>query len=73
LRMYGEPLMYAEITQDGYLKNAIAQMPPGTPVKFVRSTFYSRDKTFYLVEDSRTGVQGWMAEERVWPERAMRH
>jgi tetratricopeptide (TPR) repeat protein len=71
IRTYGEPYMYAEVTDKG-LKNSINQIPVGTPVYFIRCVFLSKDKTYYYVEDSRNGVKGWMAEERVWHDRAMR-
>jgi hypothetical protein len=73
IKMYGDPYMYSDITEDGKLKNRVNQVSVGTQVKFIRCSLFSRDKTFYLVEDPKNGIQGWMAEERVWPERAVQH
>jgi hypothetical protein len=73
VKMYGDPWMYAEVTPDGMLKTRVNQVQVGQPVTFIHSMMFSRDKTFYYVEDQRNGVRGWMAEERVWPERAVQH
>ncbi|HUT53819.1 MAG TPA: hypothetical protein VM658_10550 [bacterium] len=73
IKMYGDPYMYGEVTPDGKLKTRVDQVQVGQPLTFIRSMLFSRDKTLYFVEDQRNGVEGWMAEERVWPERAMQH
>jgi len=72
VKTYGHPYMYAEITEKGFLARDVNQVLVGTEVIFVRSKLYSPSKTFYLVKDPDKGIQGWMAEERVWPERARR-
>lgn len=70
IRQFGDPIMYAEVTSDGRLQNRLNKVPVGTRVKFIRCFFYSRTKTYYLVEDPRSGIRGWMGERYVWPERA---
>ena len=72
VKKYGQPWMYKEVTKEGYLSGRVNQVPVGTRVVFIRSLLFSRSKTFYYVEDTRNGIRGWMAEERVWPERARR-
>ena len=72
VRVYGDPVMYEEVTPKG-LKGQLTRVPVGQRVIFIRSMLISREKTYYYVEDTRTGIRGWMAEERVWPEQAIRH
>ena len=57
------------MTPEG-LKGRLGRVGVGTRVNFIRSLMVSPDKTYYYVEDPGTGVKGWVAEERVWPERA---
>ena len=71
VRTYGDPIMYQEVTPKG-LKTEINRVPVGQPVIFIKSMMVSRATTYYFVEDPATGKKGWMAEERVWPERASR-
>jgi hypothetical protein len=70
IKQFGDPWMYGEVTPEGYLARRIVQVPVGTAVTFLRSMFFSRDKTFYYVREPKRGHEGWMAEERVWPDRA---
>lgn len=71
VRIYGDPVMYAEVTSAG-LKTEINRVPVGQPVAFINSLMVARNRVYYYVEDPRNGIKGWMAEERVWPDRAMR-
>ena len=66
---YGNPAMFESVSDRG-LVTQIHWVRPGTRVKFIRSKLFSPSVTYYLVEDPHTGRVGWMAEERVWPERA---
>ncbi len=70
VRQYGDPIMYEKITPNGYLETRVNRVPVGFPVIFLNSMMFSRQKTFYYVEDPRAGVKGWMAERYLWPERA---
>lgn len=69
VRIYGDPIMFQEVTPEG-LKTRLARVQVGTKVNFIRSSLAAPDKTYYYVEDPNTGTKGWMAEERLWPERA---
>lgn len=69
VRIYGDPIMFEEVTPKG-LKGQLRRVQVGTRVNFIRSLMVAPDKTYYYVEDPGTGIKGWMAEERVWPERA---
>jgi len=71
IKIYGNPVMYAEVTPQG-LRGQVNRVRVGTRVLFIRSKWVSRDTVYYYVEDTATGTKGWMAEERVWPERAAR-
>ncbi len=68
---YGNPGMYEEVTPRG-LRNMVNRVAVGDRVVFIRSKMMSPETTYYFVEDPRTGIRGWMAEERVWPGRAHR-
>jgi hypothetical protein len=72
LKQYGQPYLYGQVTKEGYLANRIGQVETGTVVVFVRCMLFSRDKTFYYVRDEKGGLEGWVAEERVWPDRTKR-
>ena len=69
VRIYGDPIMFGEVTPEG-LKTRLARVAVGTKVNFVRANLAAPGKTYYYVEDPNSGFKGWMAEERVWPERA---
>ncbi len=66
---WGNVRVYKEITTDGKLREVIATVGPNTDVYFVRTSLFARGKTFYLVEIPGIGIQGWMAEQYVAPER----
>lgn len=72
VRTYGDPVMYKEATAKG-LSGELTRIPVGRRVIFIRTMLLSRAKTYYYVRDTRTGLEGWMAEERIWPERAKQH
>jgi|GEM_PF-3008913 len=69
LRRYGKPAMFESVTPQG-LSKVINRVDPGKEVTFVRSLLYTPSRTYYLVKDPETGITGWMAEQRIWPERA---
>jgi hypothetical protein len=69
IKQFGEPWMYRQVTDQGYLNERLVQVRTGTPVTFIRSMMFARGKTLYYVRDNATGREGWMAEERVWPEK----
>ena len=70
VRTYGDPVMYEEVTERG-LRNEVNRVTVGSYVYFIKSKMVSRKTTYYYVKDPSTGISGWMAEERVWPERAL--
>ncbi len=72
IRRWGNVRMYKEITPDGKLREIVGTVHPETEVLCIRIELFSRDKTFYLVEVPGTGVQGWMAEQYVAPDRVQR-
>ncbi len=69
LKRYGKPAMFESVTPQGLVK-VINRVAPGKEVIFVRSLLYSPSRTYYRVKDPETGVTGWMAEKRIWPDRA---
>jgi hypothetical protein len=72
IRRWGDVRMYKEITPEGKLREIVGTVPPQTEVLYIRVELFSRDRTFYLVEIPGTGVQGWMAEQYVAPDRVQR-
>ncbi len=69
MKRYGKPAMFESVTSKGLVK-VINRVRPGKEVIFIRGLLYTPSRTYYLVKDPETGIKGWMAEERVWPERA---
>jgi hypothetical protein len=71
IRKWGNPRVYGEITPEGKLsgKSIVATVAPHTEVMLIKTMMYSRYKTFYLVEIPGVGIQGWMAEQYLAPER----
>jgi hypothetical protein len=68
-KQFGDPYLYGEVTKDGFLGKRQGQVPVGATVTFVKSLLYSRDKTYYYVRDEKFGQEGWVAEDKVWPDR----
>jgi len=73
LKRYGWPRIYENVLTDCRLANVVDTVEPQKQVKFIRMVLCSSKATFYLVENPRTGKQGWIAERYVSQARAESH
>ncbi|MFO8056394.1 MAG: hypothetical protein R6V10_03765 [bacterium] len=71
VKKYGKPAMFESVSKEGLVK-VVNRVRPGEQVIFKKSLLYTPSRTYYLVKDPKTSITGWMAEMRVWPERARR-
>ena len=73
LKRYGWPRIYENVLTDCRLSNVVDTVEPPKQVKFIRMVLCSSKATFYLVENPKTGKQGWIAERYVSQARAESH
>ena len=65
VRRFGHPRLYEKVLTDCTLNNVVDTVEPGKQVKYIRMLLCNRQRTFYQVENPRTGKQGWIAERYV--------
>jgi len=70
---FGWPRLYENIRSDCTLANVVDTVEVGKRVAYIRMFLCNRQRTFYFVENSKTGRQGWMAERYVSQARAEKH
>jgi len=73
VHLYGWPRLYENIRSDCTLANVVDTVEVGKRVAYIRMFLCNRHSTFYFVENSKTGRQGWMAERYVSQARAEKH
>lgn len=73
VRRLGWPRLYQDVTAECALKEVVDTVEPGKQVNYLRMHLCNRQRTYYMVENPKTGLKGWMAERYVAPDRATRH
>lgn len=73
VRRFGWPRVYESVLSNCTLSNVVDTVEVGKRVSYIRLFLCSPQRTFYFIENPKTGKQGWMAERYLSTSRAERH